>query len=73
MALLASSYGAVNGLSCQHGRRMYVVDTVDGREYALDLNGTPRAIAIGPPMIEQSRRLIAQHLSELASTSSYQR
>jgi sulfatase-like protein len=71
--LVASSYGAVYGLSYQNGRRLYVVDTVDGREFALDLGLTPKFVAISPSLTERSRRLIAGQLSELAAMFGYQR
>ena len=37
--LLASSYGAVYARLRQNGRRMYVVDAVDGRDYLFEMEG----------------------------------
>ncbi|HXI29108.1 MAG TPA: sulfatase-like hydrolase/transferase [Vicinamibacterales bacterium] len=69
-ALVVSSYGPVYGVAYENSRRLYVVDTVDGREYAYDLDGTPRPIATTPALMDRSRRLITQQLSDFASTVS---
>ena len=37
--LLASSYGAVYGLLTQNGRKLYIVDAINEREYAYELTG----------------------------------
>ena len=47
--LLASSYGAVYGVLSQNGRRLYVVDTVDATEYALDLRSGSRRLTLRRP------------------------
>jgi phosphoglycerol transferase MdoB-like AlkP superfamily enzyme len=39
--LLASSYGAVYGMLAQNGRRMFVVDAVDGRDALFEMNDAP--------------------------------
>ncbi len=65
--LLASSYGAVYGLLRQNGRQMYVVDAVDGTEYAFDLTGRPRPLSISPAVTSLNRRLIAEQLTELST------
>jgi len=44
--LVASSYGAVYGVVSQNGRRLYVVDTVNRTEYALDMSAEPRRLAV---------------------------
>jgi len=71
-SLLASSYGAVYGVVSQNGRRMYVVDTVDATEYALDLSGESRRLEATPLMIAGNRDVIATQVSALAATYHYQ-
>lgn len=39
--LIASSYGSVYGWLTDEGRRLYVADGVDFRDYLFDLDGTP--------------------------------
>src|SRR4029450_5838817 len=58
-SLRAPSYGAVYGVVSQNGRRMYVVDTVDATEYALDLAAETRRLAVTPLMMTVNRRTIA--------------
>jgi hypothetical protein len=70
--LLASSYGAVYGAVGQNGRRLYVVDTVDGTEYAFDTSALPHRLVVTPPMIATNRRLIEQQLDALATVYRYQ-
>lgn len=70
-SLIASSYGAVYGLVSQNGRRVYVVDTVDATEYALDLTRAPRRLAVTPLMMFFNRRLIADRLSAIAAFYHY--
>jgi arylsulfatase A-like enzyme len=69
--LLASSYGAVYGVLNQNGRRMYVVDTVDQAEYALDLTAEPRRVAVTPSLMAVNRRRIDQQLTALAKVYHY--
>jgi len=71
--LLASSYGAVYGVVRQNGRRMHVVDAVDGQEYAFDLSGPPEAAAVTPAMSSANRRVIAEQIAALASRYRYHR
>jgi Sulfatase len=70
-SLLASSYGAVYGVVSQNGRRMYVVDTVDATEYAVDLAAQTRRLAVTPLMMTVNRRTIADQLSMLARVYHY--
>jgi hypothetical protein len=46
---------------------MYVVDTVDGTEYALDLSAVRRPLVVTPPMTASNRRQIAQQLDALGT------
>ena len=69
--LLASSYGAVYGVLRQNGRRLYVVDAVDGREYAFDLSASAENVPVTPAMTTVNRRLIEEQLRALASVYRY--
>jgi hypothetical protein len=69
--LVASSYGAVYGVVSQNGRRLYVVDTVNRTEYALDMSAEPRRLALTPPVTAVNRRFIEQQLSALAAVYRY--
>jgi hypothetical protein len=71
VALLASSYGAVYGVLSQNGRRLYVVDTVDATEYALDLANGSRRLPVTPMMMSINRRTIADLLHALAAFYRY--
>lgn len=48
--LVASSYGSVYGWISDRGRRLYVADGVDFRDYLFELDGSPtgRSQAVGP-------------------------
>jgi hypothetical protein len=71
--LIASSYGAVYGMLRDNGRLMYVVDTVDGREYAFDLASVPgERIEVTQTMTNENRRLIQEELTALAALYHYQ-
>jgi len=72
-SLLASSYGAIYGLLRQNGRRLYVADTVDGAEFALDVNAASRPVTMTPSMTEDNRRIITQQLDALAALYHYGR
>jgi len=71
--LIASSYGAVYGTLRQNGRRLYVADTVDGRDYAFDLSsGTlGTQIEATPAAAVENRRLIEQQLDALGGWYHY--
>jgi Sulfatase len=71
--LIASSYGAVYGMLRDNGRLMYVVDTVDGREYAFDLASVPGGrIDVTQTMTNDNRRMIQEELTALAALYHYQ-
>jgi sulfatase-like protein len=71
--LVASSYGAAYGMLRHNGRRMYVVDAVDGRDSAFDIDDD----AIGArtdvtrALTETNRLLIRQQLMLLAQQNHY--
>lgn len=71
VSLLASSYGAVYGVLSQNGRRLYVVDTVDATEYALDLTAGFRRRTLTPLLMAVNRRAIADQLHALAAFYRY--
>jgi hypothetical protein len=71
--LIASSYGAVYGMLRDNGRLMYVVDTVDGREYAFDLASVPgERIEVTQTMTNENRQMIQEELTALAALYHYQ-
>jgi len=70
--LVASSYGAVYGMLRNNGELMYVVDAVDGREYAFDLASVPGArLEVTQSMTSENRRMIQEHLTALAALYQY--
>ena len=70
--LVASSYGAVYGAVRDNGRRLFVVDAVDGRESAFDMTSVPeQRLEVTRAMTEQNRRIIRRHLDLLASRFHY--
>jgi len=72
--LLASSYGAVYALLSDNGRRLYIADAVDGRDYAFSLRDHEPDVRLEltPAMIEENRRLIREQLTALAALNRYQ-
>jgi hypothetical protein len=70
--LVASSYGAVYGAVRDNGRRLLVVDAVDGRESAFDSTGTlSERLEVTRAMIDENRRFVQQQLDRLASQFQY--
>jgi hypothetical protein len=67
--LVASSYGAVFGLLGRNGRRLYVADAVESREYAYELgvDGHDVRVGITDAEREASRRAIRKQIAELAA------
>jgi hypothetical protein len=67
--LVASSYGPVFGLLGHNGRRLYLADAVEAREYAYDLrsNGTDVRVGITDAEREASRKAIRQQIDEIAA------
>jgi len=71
--LIASSYGPVFGLLSQNGRRLYVADGVESREYAYDLHpdGTDIRTGITDAERDAGRREIRAQLADLAAWYRY--
>jgi len=67
--LLASSYGAVYATLRENGRHLYVVDAVDGRDYAYDLTTgfLGRRVETTQTMMNENRREILRQLVDLAA------
>jgi hypothetical protein len=51
---------------------MYVMDTVDATEYALDLSAAPRRLEVTPLMMGENRTIITEQVSAIAKTYHYQ-
>jgi hypothetical protein len=66
--LLASSYGPTYGMLRQNGRSLYVVDLVNGREYAFDLTPPPvgRRVQVTDETRRVNRPLIRSQIAALA-------
>jgi len=73
--LLASSYGAVYARLQQNGRRMYVVDAVDGRDYLFEMEGaaaTPgRQLEVTRATAETGRQFIRAGVDAIAALYRY--
>jgi hypothetical protein len=67
--LVASSYGAVYGLLSRNGRRLYIADGIEGREYLYDLGASSgdTRIALTDTERDASRRSIHQQIDALAA------
>jgi arylsulfatase A-like enzyme len=67
--LVASSYGAVYGLVRHNGRRLYIADAIEGRDYLYDLAPTAGDVRISLTDAERraSRALIRAQVGELAA------
>ena len=56
-----------------NGELMYVVDAVDGREYAFDLASVPGGrMEVTQTMTNENRRMIQEELTALAALYHYQ-
>jgi hypothetical protein len=67
--LIASSYGPVFGLLGHNGRRLYIADAREAREYAYELgpDGTDVRVGITDAEREAGRRVIRQQIDEIAA------
>jgi arylsulfatase A-like enzyme len=67
--LVASSYGPVFGLLGRNGRRLYVADSVESREYAYDLgtDGTDVRVGMTDAERDADRRAIREQIGEIAA------
>jgi len=75
--LLASSYGAVYATLRQNGRRMYVVDAVDGRDYLFEMDGGAtgvpgRELEVTRATATAGREFIRAQVDALAEMYRYQ-
>jgi hypothetical protein len=71
-ALVASSYGAVYGTVHDNGRRLSVVDAVDGREHAFDMSRWPeQRLDVTRAMADENRLAVQRQLDMLASRFGY--
>jgi hypothetical protein len=67
--LVASSYGPVYGLISRNGRRLYLADGVESREYAYDLGPDGIDVRVGMTDAEReaNRHAIREQIGELAA------
>jgi hypothetical protein len=67
--LVASSYGGVYGLLSENGRRLYIADGIEGREYAYDLppGGSDRRTGLTDAERDVSRRIIRDRVHDIAA------
>jgi arylsulfatase A-like enzyme len=66
--LVASAYGAVYGVVRQNGRQLYVVDTIEGREYLADMSGAaPRSLETTPAVTAANRDRIRRDIDRLSA------
>jgi arylsulfatase A-like enzyme len=71
--LVASAYGAVYGVVRDNGRRMYVVDTIEGREYVADMTHTALVSSeVTPEMQSTHRALIRRDIERLSAIYRFQ-
>jgi hypothetical protein len=72
--LVASSYGAVYGALRDNGRRLFVVDAVEGRESAFDMTRSQgERLEVTPAMAEENRRFVRQQLELVAGRFHYRK
>jgi arylsulfatase A-like enzyme len=67
--VVASSYGAVYGLIRHNGRRLYIADAVEGRDYLYDLSPAGGDARIGMTDSDRStdRALILEQVADIAA------
>jgi hypothetical protein len=71
--LLASSYGAVYGVVSRNGRRMYVVDTLEGREYVAEMSGpVDRLSEAAPDDVAAGRNRVRRDIDRLSALYHFQ-
>jgi glucan phosphoethanolaminetransferase (alkaline phosphatase superfamily) len=63
--LVASSYAAVYGILSSNGRRLYVADAANHRDYAFDLSGGLIRLPISDSMRATYQRQISDHILEI--------
>jgi hypothetical protein len=72
---VASSYGAVYGVVRDNGRRLYIADAIEGRDYLYDLTPAGRDARIGMTDADRvvNRALIREQVADLAEWYGLQR
>lgn len=67
--LVASSYGAVYGLLSDNGRYLYVLDTINDRDYAWDMTGSVAGRRLPLNSAERAirQRMIVERVAEIAA------
>ncbi len=72
--LVGSSYGAVYGVVRENGRRLYIVDAINGREYNYQLLPVSGAARVGilPEERQANRALIEDGIRQLARIYRYE-
>jgi arylsulfatase A-like enzyme len=74
LQLIASSYGGVYAVLRDNGRRLYIADGVNKREYAYDLHGqTARRVGVVPSERGPNRQFIRHSIDELAQLYGFRR
>jgi arylsulfatase A-like enzyme len=58
--MVASSYGAVYGILSANGRRLYIADAVNQKDYSFDLSGAPSPL----PVSDSARSAYRQQIRE---------
>lgn len=72
--LVASSYGAVYGAVRDNGRRLFVVDAVEGRESAFDMTRSQgERLEVTRAMAEENRQFVQQQLELVAARFLYRK
>jgi arylsulfatase A-like enzyme len=66
---LASSYGAVYGLLSHNGRRLYIVDAINERDYVFEVtrDAVGRRVGLNDAERTQSRKAIRDQVAQLAA------
>lgn len=65
--MMASSYGPVYGMLDEGGKRLYLADAVNYRDYAYELrsDGTATQVDVRAALREEGQRLIRQYIAEI--------
>jgi len=71
--LVASAYGAVYGVLRNNGRSLYVVDTIEGREYLAQMIDLPaRSVDVTRAAADENRGLIRRDIERLSALYRFQ-
>jgi arylsulfatase A-like enzyme len=68
--VIASSYGAVYGVLSHNGRKLYIADAINARDYAYDLTGHALGVRSGMTDADRdlNRQLIREQVGALAAS-----